>query len=234
LYSKYSPIEYSITYESNAGLHTNAGSYTIESSDITFTSATKLGYTFEGWYSESEFTNEVTSITAGSTGDVTLYAKFTPISYKITYNTDGGTHSNPETYTIESETIKLAEASKEGFTFGGWYSEADFTNEVTEVTSGSAVDIVVYAKWTANGGNVTSISDIETTVSIYPNPVVSTFKLESSTKVISLQLFDLNGTKVKQFEVSQSYYEIGNLPSGTYILSIASESGITNKKLIIQ
>ncbi|NME72855.1 leucine-rich repeat protein, partial [Flammeovirga aprica] len=148
LYAKYSPIEYSITYESNGGTHANeAVSFTIESSEITLTSATKLGYTFEGWYSDSEFTNKVASITSGSTGDVTLYAKFTPESYTITYNTDGGEHSNLESYTIESSEITLSEATKLGYTFDGWYSDSEFTSKVESISSGSTGDLTLYAKF---------------------------------------------------------------------------------------
>ncbi|NME72821.1 leucine-rich repeat protein, partial [Flammeovirga aprica] len=174
LYAKYSPIEYSITYESNAGTHANEESYTIESSEITLTSATKLGYTFEGWYSDSEFTNKVASITSGSTGDVTLYAKFTPESYTITYNTDGGEHSNLESYTIESSEITLSEATKLGYTFEGWYSDSEFTTEVTSITTGSTGNVTLFAKYRPVNYSITYEADGGN----HSNP--SSFTVESS------------------------------------------------------
>ena len=37
---------------------------------------TKEGYGFMGWYSENEFTTEVTSIAKKTTGNIKLYAKW--------------------------------------------------------------------------------------------------------------------------------------------------------------
>ncbi|MDE6014987.1 MAG: InlB B-repeat-containing protein [Acetatifactor sp.] len=72
-------------------------------------------------------------------------------TYTITYELNGGTNSseNPATYTTETETITLADASKEGFTFAGWYQDAEFTEsgKVTEIVKGSKGNITLYAKW---------------------------------------------------------------------------------------
>jgi uncharacterized repeat protein (TIGR02543 family) len=77
LWAKWTPISYSISYVLNGGTN-NAGnptSYTIESATITFLNATRTGYTFNGWYTTSAFTTQVTQIATGSTGNRTLYAK---------------------------------------------------------------------------------------------------------------------------------------------------------------
>jgi len=76
----WSPIEYKITYNLNGGTNNaqNPASYTIADSAITLGEPTKTGNTFDGWYSNAEFTGtKVTSIPEGSTGNVTLYAKWT-------------------------------------------------------------------------------------------------------------------------------------------------------------
>ena len=47
-------------------------------------------------------------IEKGSTGDRSFVAKWTPTSYTITYNLDGGTVQNPiTTYTHETKTFEL-------------------------------------------------------------------------------------------------------------------------------
>ncbi len=56
---------------------------------------TKDGYTFRGWYLTSDFSgSKVESIPAGTTGDITLYAKWTLTSslttQTVTYNLNGG------------------------------------------------------------------------------------------------------------------------------------------------
>ena len=156
LFAKYSEIAlgiiaYDITYTLDGGTNAanNPADYTVETATITLADATKVGYTFAGWYSEAAFTNQVTEIATGSTGDVILYAKFDAITYDISYTLDGGTNdaNNPADYTVETATITLADASKTGRTFKGWYSEAAFTNQVTEIATGSIGDISLYAKY---------------------------------------------------------------------------------------
>jgi len=151
IYAKHVPIVYSITYNLNDGENdpANPASFTVITPTITLKPATKVGYTFGGWYTESAFTNAVTEIVLGSRGAITLYAKFTAIEYDITYNLDGGTNgANPATYTIVTPTIALADATKEGFTFDGWFRESAFTNAVTEIVLGSTGAVTLYAKFT--------------------------------------------------------------------------------------
>ena len=149
---------YSISYELNGGTNnsSNPTSYTIESNTITLGDATRDGYTFDGWYDTSSFSNKVTQIAEGSYGDLTIYAKWTPISYSITYNLDGGTNdsSNPSTYTIESAFALLA-PTKTGYTFVGWYDNNG--NQITQISVGTTGALTLTAHWSANQ-NVLSVT----------------------------------------------------------------------------
>lgn len=85
------------------------------------------GHTFEGWYNGKEkwdFSNEVTQ-------DITLTAKWTAISYTITYVADGAEipSSNPTKYTTSDEEITLKPATKKGKVFANW----SITNETGTV-----------------------------------------------------------------------------------------------------
>jgi len=150
-YAIWTPVDYTITYNLNGGTNdsNNPVKYTIESETITFANPTKTGYTFSGWYTENTFSNIITTVTKGSTGDKSLYAKWTPVDYTITYNLDGGTNdsSNPVKYTIESEGITLANPTKTGYIFDGWYTENTFENKKTDIYQGSTGDITLYARW---------------------------------------------------------------------------------------
>ena len=75
---EYEPFSYSITYNLNGGTNNkeNPTSYTKTTPTITLRNPNKTGYTFSGWYSDSKFTNKVTTINTGSTGNKTLYAKW--------------------------------------------------------------------------------------------------------------------------------------------------------------
>lgn len=163
LYARWTIINYTITYNLNDGTNAtgNPTTYNVESETIPLESATRTGYTFGGWYTDANLTAPKSQITSGSTGSITLYAKWNIITYTITYNVDDETNAggNPTTYTIESAKIDLANATKSGFTFNGWYSEDTFTNEVTQIVSGSTGNRTLYAKFTVNGYDVIFVNN---------------------------------------------------------------------------
>lgn len=78
LTGSWSAVTYQITYVLDGGTASekNPTSYTVESPSLTFAPATKTGCTFEGWFADSGFTTPVAALPAGSTGDITLYAKW--------------------------------------------------------------------------------------------------------------------------------------------------------------
>ena len=141
--------DYTITYVNVDGAtNENPASYNVETETITLKDPAKAGYTFEGWYMAEDFTgNVVTEIVQGTTGNITLYAKWELVSYTITYELDSGTNApeNPASYNVETETITLKDPVKTGYTFAGWYS-AD-NSPVTKIPQGSTGDITLYAKW---------------------------------------------------------------------------------------
>ncbi|MGN0151700.1 MAG: InlB B-repeat-containing protein, partial [Wujia sp.] len=152
LYAKFTEAEYSINYVLDGGTNGagNPAGYTYGTGVTSFADASKEGYTFDGWYSDADFTTKVTAISETQTGDITLYAKFTEAEYSINYVLDGGTNGagNPAGYTYGTGVTSFADASKEGYTFDGWYSDADFTTKVTAISETQTGDITLYAKFT--------------------------------------------------------------------------------------
>ena len=126
-----------------------------EGSEITLpeNTFTKSSYIFAGWATSADGDvsySDKAKITV--TGNTTLYAKWTAITYTITYEPNGGTNAdgNPANYTFESETITLLAPSREYFDFGGWYTDSEFldSSRKTEIVKGSSGNITLYAKWT--------------------------------------------------------------------------------------
>ena len=117
-------------------------------------------------------TYEVTS------SSVSFAPVFTPITYDIIYHLDGGSNGggNPSTYDIETSTINLADATKAGYVFVGWYGDNLFTEgPITSIPKGSIGNVDLYAKyirevsivnpeWAGTGnGTKVSYSDTEYT-----------------------------------------------------------------------
>ncbi|MCR5426491.1 MAG: InlB B-repeat-containing protein [Lachnospiraceae bacterium] len=144
--------DYALTYQLDEGTNgANPASYTFITPDFALADASKAHYTFGGWFKEATFTTAVTSIPKHSKGNMTLYAKFTPETYAITYELDGGTNAaaNPANYTYATGVASFADPVKEGYTFGGWFLDAAFTTAVTSLTATDFGAKTLYAKWTA-------------------------------------------------------------------------------------
>ena len=167
------PIDYTITYNLGGGTNAsgNPATYTIQSPAITLAAPTRTGYTFGGWYANSGLTgNQVTTIGGGSTGNVELWAKWTPTQYTINYNLGGGTNhgDNPSTYTVESAAIALGAATRTGYQFGGWYASADCSGDaVTTIATGTTGDVELWAKWTANRYAIAFVGNGKTDGTMY-------------------------------------------------------------------
>jgi uncharacterized repeat protein (TIGR02543 family) len=154
LYAKWATVYYAITYALNGGVNSpdSVTRYTVEDTTITLRSPNKAGYTFAGWYADAGFAGgRVDTIAHGSTGDMTLYAKWDTVYYAITYALNGGINSPDSVacYTVE-DAVALQAPSKADYTFAGWYADASFAGgRVDTIARGSTGDTTLYAKWDA-------------------------------------------------------------------------------------
>lgn len=71
--------------------------------------------------------------------------------FTIDYTLNGGANEgNPEKYSSREEII-LADATRTGYTFAGWYLDAAFNSErIFVIEKGSSGDLHFFAKWTPN------------------------------------------------------------------------------------
>ena len=113
----------------------------------------RTGYAFEGWFTESN--TEWVFVGYVVSKDMTLYAKWSIITYNITYTLNGGTNSsnNPTTYTVEDEVI-LEVPTKTGYT-GSWSNSGRIEKGSIGNKSFEAIYTPNQYKITydANGGN---------------------------------------------------------------------------------
>lgn len=107
---------------------------------------TRTGYTFEGWYGDSQLTTHVTEQTVFAS-DSTIFANWIE-NKTVTFVTDGGQSSvSTKTVPIGSPIGELPTATKSGCTFDGWYLESTFDTLVTPSTIVTAATDYMYAKW---------------------------------------------------------------------------------------
>jgi len=153
--------EYSITYNVDGGTLPSdvITSYHASTETFSLPTPTKVGYTFNGWYESEEFTgNAVTQIITGTNENKVYYAKWSVISYSITYNLNSGTQASgaKTSYTIETATFSLPTPTRDGYTFNGWYEKSDFSGTaLTQIAKGTTGNKTYYAKWTIINYNIT-------------------------------------------------------------------------------
>ena len=161
LYAVWSIRTFKITYVlEDAPDPGNPATYKVTDPTITLKTTAKNGYLFGGWYKDAAFTQKVTEIPQGSFGDLTLYAKFTLRTYKVTYVLNGGTNNpeNPATYQIVSPAIYLMAPSKAGYVFDGWYTDEALTKKSSGIAPGSIKDRTFYAKFVSGSGTTRKVS----------------------------------------------------------------------------
>jgi uncharacterized repeat protein (TIGR02543 family) len=161
LYAIWSANTLNVTYQSNGGsLVTGITTTTGASISAAPTAPTRAGYTFQGWFANSDLTGSAISFSYahGQTGDFTLYAKWTANTLNVTYNSNGGSPvTGITTTTAASISAAPTAPTRAGYTFAGWFDNSNLTgSEIAfSYAHGQTGDFTLYAKWTANTLNVT-------------------------------------------------------------------------------
>lgn len=132
----------------------NPDGYKKNSDGFVLSSVVKDGYTFDGWYSDSDYKTKVEKV-VNITEPLTLYAKWTPNNYTVTLNTVGGeVLKNTATVTYDSD-YTLEVPTRLGYTFLGWYdgtgnSAVAYTDETGKSLNNWSIlnnDTILYAHW---------------------------------------------------------------------------------------
>ena len=111
-----------------------------------FPDPTREGYNFAGWYTESWYANQYNPQSANINSLSGVYAKWSPISYTISFDSNGGSSCSSITQDCGTN-IYLPKPTKNNYDFYCWCSDYGLNNRFTESTMppGGAK---LYAKWT--------------------------------------------------------------------------------------
>lgn len=78
-----------------------------------------------------------------------------PEKYTITYNSNGGSAVASQIVEERAAMLPPSNPTRTGYTFAGWYYEADFVTPVSWDRSMPSMNFTLYAKWTANNYKIT-------------------------------------------------------------------------------
>lgn len=147
---------YKITYVLKGGTNNKKNTKKYKSTKNTkLYSPERKGYTFKGWYKDKNYTKRIRKIKKGSKGNKRIYALWKAVKYKLSYTSNGGVNDyrNKKKYTCE-RSVKLYPATKENYTFVGWYKDKKLTKKVTKLKKGTRGNIRLYAKWQLEALNI--------------------------------------------------------------------------------
>lgn len=147
-------IAYTVNFDPNGGEVSKASmAVTYGKAYGTLPTPTRMGYTFDGWYTAlTGGTKIVSSTMVGSSAGSTLYAHWKANQYTVTFEPNGGTVSTTSKTVTYGETYAsprvLPEPTYPGHTFDGWYTTKTGGTRVTEDTVVTVTkDHTLYARW---------------------------------------------------------------------------------------
>ena len=117
---------------------------------------TRTGHVFSGWYTDPACTSAFDD-KAAVNGDITVYAKWTPEVYDVSFDLNGASGTAPTSRRVEygSFTEEPEAPSREGYIFSGWSTAASggeaFDFAGTPITGNT----VFYAQWVVDSGSDT-------------------------------------------------------------------------------
>ena len=159
---------YKITFDGNGGTPSSISiNVTYGGTYGTLPTATRSGYTFNGWYTTKSGGNKIeTSTIFNKTDDQTLYASWTENVATLSYNANGhGTAPASVTMKYTTETKASTAISASGYIFKEWNTKADGSG--TSYAAGARVkaanvnpsNITLYAIWKNGDYTVTLVAN---------------------------------------------------------------------------
>ena len=184
--------------------HTLKAKWTASKS-VTLPTPTRAGYTFAGWYSDSDFNTKIGN--AGATYNprksITLYAKWVKNTYTIAYTYNGGTEgtnappsgtydtdvqiSNPtKTVTVTGNVngtgATVGNATKKDQTFSGWTSSSSAGLGSNALTGTAANPSTAWSGSATKNTYFRNLRDTSGTVTLTANWTPVAFNLPTVTK----------------------------------------------------
>ncbi len=147
LYAHWTVNSYTLTFDGNGGKPTETSRTVAYGSPYgTMPTATRTGYTFEGWYTAKSGGSQVYMSTAMGASNATMYAHWTANTYTATFDSNDGSAVASQKVQYGSRISRPADPTRTGYTFQGWYTakNGDTRYDFDKAVTGN---VTLYARW---------------------------------------------------------------------------------------
>ncbi len=146
LYALWHKSEYTVRFETNGGTPIEEMTVPYAQEFELPTMPEREGYRFVNWYTAEDFSEIY--ISAPLTHDLVLYANWEAEVFSVRFESNGGGRVREQTVKFGEKAELPQPPEKEGFVFGGWFTDEALATEY-DFEQGVRANLVLYAKWTA-------------------------------------------------------------------------------------
>ncbi|MBQ7160209.1 MAG: InlB B-repeat-containing protein [Clostridia bacterium] len=218
--------EYTLTFDPNGGSVSGTTAYTIKTGDKyvdvigTLPTATRTGYNFTGWLDQAHgYTlNFNSSETFTFSENVTFKAQWSPVTYTVSYNANGGTGapSSQTKYYGTALTLRTAVPTRSGYTFLGWATSSGASSAQYQPGGSYTANasVMLYAVWQKDPKPKQSISLNGQT--LLEESTLADGVILSHVKTSSSSIYNIQNMNIVEFDPSQSNIYVNVVGGGTY------------------
>ena len=119
-----------------------------EDGEVTLAIPEKAGSEFLGWYLSPDYSGERVQTVVCEGEDITVYAKWSDLTYEIRYELGGGILAeNYPSLVTAKETHVLFDPVRKGYLFLGWFTSPENGERYESVGGENAGNLTLYAVW---------------------------------------------------------------------------------------
>ncbi len=149
IYAKWEAFYPTVTYVHNVPYEGQTVEKVAYNSTLNLQELYQYGYEFVNYYADKEMLIPFDKETAIKQ-DTTIYVKWTPVIYTVSFDSNGGTAVNDQNVEYGKYATRPGDPTKEGNTFEDWYADAALTKPFTFSADKIVGDVTLYAKWGTN------------------------------------------------------------------------------------
>ena len=240
LYAQWTPKTYTLSFETQTSEVTKPDNqsafYDVEVGELPVLS--RAGYTFGGWFINENGTGPITETTVYRYDrNMPLYAKWTPKTYTLSFDTNVAGMTNPESrqVTYDAAVGVLPVLTRAGYNFAGWNAASGGNGETYTATTLYRTDgnLTLYAVWNP----LTGISELVwDNLKVYPNPASNVVTVSGLDGGELISFLDAAGRLCIQIKAAgfKEDINVSDFPHGAYLIKVEKHNAEKTVKLVVE